>query len=102
MKNRHTPLPNENTTARPEQGKGTVNRVFEKIMENQQPYSPLPFRTLVRNVSDSPSWQKVVRQHAKNRTPSRGAPDELIMLEKLVRNALGKARETSRESLEKA
>ncbi len=102
MKKRQSPLVNEDTPSQSDQDKRTVNAVFERMMESRHPASPMPFRTLVRNASDLSSWQRAVRQHTKTRADARGAPDELMVLEKLVRNALEKARQTSRESLEKA
>lgn len=98
----HVPSVKEDITSRPDQGNGSVNAVFEKMMESQHTYTPVPFRTLVRNAADSSSWQKVMRQHAQSRTSSRGVQGELMALEKLVRSALDNARQTSIESLEKA
>lgn len=84
---RNVPFLKEDISFQPDQGKSTVNAVFERMMETA---TPMPFRTLVRNAAGLSSWQRAVRQHTQNREAAKGAPDELAVLDKLVRNALGK------------
>ncbi|WAW10117.1 hypothetical protein NB640_00120 [Oxalobacter vibrioformis] len=91
---RNVPSFREDASSPPDPGKSTVNAVFEKIMEGQ-PCCPLPAGIINGDAADLSLLRKVRHQHRRIISASPVMPDQM------VRNALEKVRQTSRDSLEK-
>jgi hypothetical protein len=91
----NVPSLTEAISSPPDQDKSTVNAVFERLLQGQICY-PFPARIINGDMADISLLRKVRRQHRKIISAPPVRPDQMI------RSTLEKARQTSRDSLEKA